>query len=1112
MKEKIIIYIAILFTFIGIEGQINPYGKPFVINYPPEITKGTEQNWAVVQDKRGVIYVGNNDKGVLEYDGSEWRSIPITNNSIVRSLACAEDNTIYVGAVSELGYLAPDAVGSMKYHSLTPLLDSAERSFTDIWKTYVNDGRVIFHSQKNVYIYFPEEKKFSIQNLGRHALFGFHENNKYYVGVFTKGLMVLENDTSLVLAKGGDYYIKHDILGLTSYDKDHLLIASAGYGLSLYNVETGDVNDKFSDPVAENYLGLVFHLSRLSTGDFLASTGGNGLIVIDNQGHIKEIIGKLEGIQNSTLYNSYEATDTYPFPQVWTANDIGVSKIDLHSPLRMFDEEYGYQGLIHAIGSINGRLYIGTANGIYYKTSIDSKAQFKKTGEFYRAVWDIKKITLDNGQSRLLAIGDEGLMEITPENQVRKLDNLITGIVNEEEKIFWGYKIMIDPYKQNVVYLSGQASITSLIYKNNNWHYQYAIESPGGEVRSIARSKDKIWFVSELNGLGCLTPVDKSARNVYFDTEHGLPDKDENKVFQIGKDILIGTQSGIYRINDFDDTTKFYKDTILNQYLLKGTNGIHEIYSDPSGTLWISYKNDELGWNISSLDPLENGTYRAVTKPFFILENFSSDAFHGHTHNDVWFSISNKLYHYDKSKVFPEGTFKAYIRKVTVDDDTVIFNGAHARKNSDGSYSIRADQDRQKTPLLKYADNNITFRWSAPYFKNEEKIEFSYYLDGFSNSWSDWERVFQRDFTNLPHGDYTFKVKARNIFFDESLEDTYSFTILRPWYLTFYAFIGYLIAAVFIVFVIIKLYTRRLKNENIRLEGIIQERTAEIRKQKEELTDSIEYASRIQRAVLPPIKMLEKHNLEHFILFRPRDIVSGDFYWFGKNNNKIYIVAADCTGHGVPGAFMSMLGISFLEEIVVKSGVPETNKILDALRNHVITSLRQTGKSIEESTKDGMDLAMVSIDEKTKKIQFSGAYNPLYVVRALTGEEKGVLNEGKELDLDRGALYNETHLLYQVRADHMPIGISEKDHEFSAHELEFEYSNTIYMFSDGFVDQFGGPMGKKFMTKNFKKLLLDMQGLSMDQQKEMLNDSLISWMGDISQIDDVLVIGIRIQV
>ena len=179
----------------------------------------------------------------------------------------------------------------------------------------------------------------------------------------------------------------------------------------------------------------------------------------------------------------------------------------------------------------------------------------------------------------------------------------------------------------------------------------------------------------------------------------------------------------------------------------------------------------------------------------------------------------------------------------------------------------------------------------------------------------------------------TLELKARNVYGTESLPATWSFTILRPWYAKFFAFLIYLLLAVLLVYMIIKLYTRRLKQENLRLEEVIKERTAEIRKQKEELTDSIEYASRIQRALLPSQRLLDKHQIEHFILFKPRDIVSGDFYWIGSRNDKLVVVAADCTGHGVPGAFMSMLGMTFLDEIVIKSEITSTDQILEDLEN-----------------------------------------------------------------------------------------------------------------------------------------------------------------------------------
>jgi len=297
--------------------------------------------------------------------------------------------------------------------------------------------------------------------------------------------------------------------------------------------------------------------------------------------------------------------------------------------------------------------------------------------------------------------------------------------------------------------------------------------------------------------------------------------------------------------------------------------------------------------------------------------------------------------------------------------------------------------------------------------------------------------------------------------------------------------------------------------ENLRLEGVIEERTAEIRKQKEELTDSIEYASRIQRALLPSQKLIEERNIDHFILFRPRDIVSGDFYWIGVKNDKILIVVADCTGHGVPGAFMSMLGITFLDEIVIKSEITSTDEVMESLREHVIHSLEQSGAAKQDIVMDGMDLAMISVDMKNNTFQYSGAYNPLYLVRRLKQSEKTKIKNGEDLDLPRGSTYDEKNLLIQIKADQIPIGISEKSANFSATTFKNEGYN-IYMFSDGFLDQFGGPKGKKFMSKNFKKLLLNMQTIPLKEQGAALEEVLLDWMGEISQIDDILVMGLRI--
>ncbi|MCK4664420.1 MAG: tetratricopeptide repeat protein [Bacteroidales bacterium] len=293
---------------------------------------------------------------------------------------------------------------------------------------------------------------------------------------------------------------------------------------------------------------------------------------------------------------------------------------------------------------------------------------------------------------------------------------------------------------------------------------------------------------------------------------------------------------------------------------------------------------------------------------------------------------------------------------------------------------------------------------------------------------------------------------------------------------TFYL-IGLAIVILF-AFVVYRSYKRKQK-DNI----LLEEQNEKIEEQKQSITDSIQYASRIQKAVVPSEERANEILPEHFILWRPRDIVSGDFWWMTQKENKVILVAADCTGHGVPGAFMSMLGVSFLNEIVNQQDIITANVILNQLRTSVKTTLKQKGA--EGEAKDGMDIALVVLDVPNMKLQFSGAYNPLY-------------------------LYRNSELI-ETKADKNPIGIfiKEKD-SFTNHEIELQKGDTFYIFSDGFIDQFGGEKGGKFKTKNFKALLQNMQDKPMKEQGEILDRTVDEWRGDIEQIDDIIILGVRI--
>ena len=270
------------------------------------------------------------------------------------------------------------------------------------------------------------------------------------------------------------------------------------------------------------------------------------------------------------------------------------------------------------------------------------------------------------------------------------------------------------------------------------------------------------------------------------------------------------------------------------------------------------------------------------------------------------------------------------------------------------------------------------------------------------------------------------------------------------------------------------------KEEIEKQRDIARTQRDQIAYQKKHITDSIMYAKRIQTALLPSLELFSDE-LDHFVLYKPLDIVSGDFYWVTKKDDLQVIIAADCTGHGVPGAFMSMLGVTMINELVNGKGIVRPDEILNLLRDEIIKSLKQ---SIDEDrVKDGMDMTISVIDFKNDRLQFAGANNPLCIVR------KGELESYK--------------------GDKMPVAIHYKMGEFALHEIDLKRGDCIYMFSDGYGDQFGGPNQKKFMVKKLKEKLVELADLPMIKQGEELDKTFEDWKGDNPQIDDVTIIGIR---
>lgn len=456
---------------------------------------------------------------------------------------------------------------------------------------------------------------------------------------------------------------------------------------------------------------------------------------------------------------------------------------------------------------------------------------------------------------------------------------------------------------------------------------------------------------------------------------------------------------------------------------------------------------------------------------------FNANAVVKDTEQKIWFGTDKGLVIYDPASENQKLTPPVLsILSISINDEKV--NPVNEIILPSGKYKIRIE-------------------YSGISLKQPAMVTYQYKLDGYEQ-WSEITKNTHVTYSHLSEGNYTFMLKASDS--DGAITQTpltFNLKIKKPVWKQWWFFPFTVLFAMILAFGYIKRREYRFSEEKKRLEEKVHKRTAEIQMQKTkielqknfieeknfQITSSITYASHIQNAVLPSTDLIQKLLPEYFLLNKPKDIVSGDFFWVAKKNNKIIFTVADCTGHGVPGAFMSLLGVTLLNEIVNIHGIINPPTILSRLRERIIESLQQNKG--DKVMSDGMDMALCVLDRKAKKIWYSGAKQDLVLIR----------NGNKEV----------------IRADRFSVNAEyDSYNEFSCKTVGIETGDLIYLFTDGYKDQFGGALDKKFMVRRFYRTLLDIHQLPMDQQKYELEKRISDWMMNNEQTDDIMVMGIRI--
>lgn len=566
-------------------------------------------------------------------------------------------------------------------------------------------------------------------------------------------------------------------------------------------------------------------------------------------------------------------------------------------------------------------------------------------------------------------------------------------------------------------------------------------------------SNGNIWIGTKQKGI---TVFDGKTYNI-FNREDGLNYTNISSVAEDAKhNIWIGTEGGgafVYNGKTF--TSYKTKDGLASDFITL-------ITVDKQNNVWLG-TNKGLNKYVSA----QNEFVSYLKGEGFTGVETKHNAAYNDDEGNVWFGTVNGAFQYNPNKDLP----------VNVEPLTKLLN---FRVNLN-EYPVTSKVK------LSYKENTLNFDFVSISLSNPEGVKYKLKLEGYDDDWK-IAKQNSETYSNLSPGKYVFQlIGCNSAGVCNSQPLSIDIEIAPPYWQTWWFYLIVIASVSGSVFGYIKIRERKLRLEKKILEDRVQERTAEVVRQKHiieekqhEILDSINYAKRLQEAILPPKEFLDKHVADSFILYQPKDIVAGDFYWAEVINDKFFVAAADSTGHGVPGAMVSVVCSNALNRTVKEFKETEPGKILDKTRELVLETFEKSASEV----KDGMDVSLLCIDTKNKKIYWSGANNPLW--------------------------YFQNNELKEITADKQPIGKTEKPKPFTTHEIEYSKGTSFYLFTDGFADQFGGPKGKKFKYKQLSELLHSLIGLHAEKQVQHIFKAFEDWKGNLEQVDDVCVIGIKI--
>lgn len=1072
IKKHIFILFLILLRIVGFSQTYN------FKNYNTADGLPQSQVLCVFQDHKGYMWFGTNAGGAGKYDGNKFTTISDNDgliNNVVYSITENHKNEIVFGT----------SKGISIYNGFTYKNFSEKNGLTNSWvfKLLKDDDKIWIGTQEGVYILQNEKiRRFSFDEiLDKASVFTIFIDSKkrIWFGTINDGAICYDPSNNSFYHFNKENGLQENLIFTINESDSKEIIVGTVSGVNIIDSKNNIRNCEYIP--RQFYIGFRSILTNLKKEQWYG-TASDGLFKYENN------IIRNFNLNNGLTFNSIMCLYQDRENNIWIGTDgSGVYKYQ-SDKFTYFTKQDGFtENYINAVAqSKDGAYWIALRNNGLTKIENGTLKTFRFKRERPNDLPDDDVTTILPLEDNRILFGTRDGLCVFENNQFKTIKDFdfrhkyIMSLFKDSKNIIWiGTNAGLYKYQNGVIYE----------IKAVNELKQEGIEFL---MLSIAEDKDGAIWIGTEHGV---IKYEEKGVTIFNDKNNFVNKRILSIVTDSKKNLWLGSEEGVFHY-DYKTFSKISQKNGLS------SNAVNLLQIDDQNRLIIGLNT---GVDILSLNDYYKG--KISVKHFGQADGLLNLECNGNAvckDNDgrILIGTISGLEIYD-SKFDTKNT----IEPITQINTVKLFFG----QEDILKYATDIDSTSllPRNLILPFNKNHITFNFIGVSLTAPEKVMYRYKLEGLDDDWTPPTSKTEATYSSLPPGKYKFLIKAMN---NDGLWNsqpiTYEFTISPPWYKTWWFYTISVILLISGIWLYNYMRTQKLIADKQKLERVVDERTHELREEKEkvesinkeviqqksiiehkniEITDSIKYAKNIQEALLPSLNEIYKLFANSFVLYMPKDIVSGDFYWFAKNGNTRFIAAVDCTGHGVPGAFMSIVGNTLLNEIVNEKKITVPGDILLELHKGVKIALNQNAMEFER--RDGMDITLCAFNEDSNEIQYAGANRPLWIYRK---------DRNYELDI--------------IKATKFPIGGLELEETrvYQNHVVKVNEGDSLYLFSDGYADQFGGPKGKKFMLTNLQKVLLENIEAPLDVQKQKLTEAFMAWKQDAEQIDDVLVIGIRI--